>query len=82
MVEAVMLLYKTVSTKQPAHLYDLILPFQRSSQNKGCIYEPFRRTMSFKNSFLTYAIKEWKKLDPEIRNAEKYASFQKLPLNS
>ena len=75
-------LYKTASSKQPAHLYDLILPFQRSSQNKGCIYEPFRRTMSFKNSFLPYAIKEWKKLDLEIRNAEKYASFQKLPLNS
>ena len=26
--------------------------------------------MSFKNSFLPYAIKEWNKLDPEIRNAE------------
>ena len=41
-------LYKIVSTKQPAYLYDLIPPFQGSSQNKGCIYEPFCRTMSFK----------------------------------
>ena len=37
--------------------------------------------MSFKNSFLPYAIKEWNKLDPEIRNAETYASFRKIPLN-
>ena len=46
-------LYKIVSTKQPAYLYDLIPPFQRSSRNKGCIYEPFYRTVSFKNSFFT-----------------------------
>ena len=32
----------------------------------------FFRTVSFKNSFLPYAIKEWNKLDPEIRNAETY----------
>ena len=63
-------LYKIVGTKQPAYLYDLIPHFQRSSQNKGCIYEPFCRTMSFKNYFLPYAIKEWNTLDPEIRNAE------------
>ena len=50
-------LYKIVSTKQPAYLYDLIPPFQRSSRNKGCIYEPFCRNVSFKNSFLPYAIK-------------------------
>ena len=44
-------LYKIVITKQPAYLYDLIPPFQTSSRNKGCIYEPFCRTASFKNSF-------------------------------
>ena len=74
-------LYKIVNTKQPAHLYDLIPPFQRSSRNKGCIYEPFCRTVSFKNSFLPYAIKEWNKLDSEIRNAKTYASFRKMLLN-
>ena len=74
-------LYKIVSTKQPTYLYDLIPPFQRSSRDKGCIYEPFCRTMSFKNSFLPYAIKEWNKLDPEIRIAEIYASFRKMLLN-
>ena len=42
-------LYKNVNTKQPAYLYDLIPPFQRSSRNKGCIYEPFCLIESFKN---------------------------------
>ena len=70
-------LYKIVSTKQHAYLYDLVPPFQRSSRNKGCIYEPFCRTVSYKNSFLPYTIKEQNKLSPEIRNAETYASFRK-----
>ena len=37
--------------------------------------------MSFENSFLPYAIKEWNKLNPENRNVETYASFQKMLLN-
>ena len=37
--------------------------------------------MSFKNHFLPYAIKEWSKLDAEIRNAETYASFRKMLQN-
>ena len=53
-----MLSIQNCKCKQPAYLYDLIPPFQRSSRNKGCIYEPFCRTVSLKNSFLPYAIKE------------------------
>ena len=34
------------------------------------------------NSFLSYSIREKNKLDSGIRNAETYASFQKMPLNS
>ena len=37
--------------------------------------------MSIKNSFLSYVIKEWNKLDFEIRNAETYASLGKMLLN-
>ena len=74
-------LYKVVSTKQPAHFCNLIPSFQRLLQNKGCIYEPFCRNVSFKNSFLPYVIKEWNELEPEIRNAETYASFRKMLLN-
>ena len=68
-------LYKIVSTKPPIYLYDLIPPFQRSSRNKGCIYEPIWTTVSIKKSFLPYAINESNKLDPVIRNAETYAFF-------
>ena len=74
-------LYKVLNTEQLAYLYDLIPPVQRSSRNKGCIYEPFCQTVSFKNSFLPHAIKEWNKLGSEIRNAETYASFRKILLN-
>ena len=74
-------LYKIVNTKQHAYFYDLTPPFQRPSRNKGCIYESFCRTASFKNYFLPYAIKEWNKLDSEIRNAETYAFFKKMLLN-
>ena len=37
--------------------------------------------MSFKNSFLPYATKKSNKSDPEIRNAEIYASSRKVLLN-
>ena len=56
-------LKKILNAKQPACQPDLIPLFQRSSRNKGCIYEPFCRTVSFKNSFLPYAIKVWNKLE-------------------
>ena len=49
-------LYKIVNTKQPAYLYDLIPPFQRSSRNKGCIYEPFCLIESFKNSKFFFTV--------------------------
>ena len=74
-------LYKIVNTKKSSYLYDLIPPFQSSSRNRGCIYEPLCGTVSFKNSFLPYAIKEWNKLDSEIRSAEAYAFFRKMLLN-
>ena len=66
-LERLCYLYKIVSTKQPAFYYDLI-PL-------------FCRAMSFKNYFLTYAIKEWNKLDPKLRNAESYASFRNMLLD-
>ena len=76
-------LYKIVNTKQPVYLYDLIPPFQRSSRNKILFsIKPFCRTVSFKNSLLPYAIKQWNKLDPEIRNSETYASLRKMLLIS
>ena len=37
--------------------------------------------LSFKNSFLPYAIVEWNKLDSKIQNSETDVSFQKMLLN-
>ena len=91
MVEAVILsvgIYVGISvlcyfagTKQLAYLHGLIPFFQRSSWNTRCMYESFCRTVSFKKSFLPYAIKEWNKSDPEITKAETYASFREMLLN-
>ena len=74
-------LYKLASGKLTAYLYDLIPHCQRLSRNIGYIYEPFCQTVPFENSFLLYAIKEWHKLDSEIRNSETYVSFRKMLLN-
>ena len=74
-------LYKIVNTKQPAYLYDLIPPFQRLSRKNSCVYEPFCGIASFKNSFLPHAIREWNKLDSEIRNTKTNAFFRKMLLN-
>ena len=76
MVEAVMLFVQNCKYKTTCLTLWSNSSFSRSSRNKGCIYEPFWQTLSFKNSFLPYAIKEWNKLDCEIRNAETYASFR------
>ena len=73
-------LWKIVSKKQPAYLYDLILPFQTWSRNKGFLCEPSFVTVSFNSLFVQYATKERNKLDSQIRNAEAYGSFWKILL--
>ena len=50
--------------------YALIPPFQRSAQNKDCIYESFCRNACFKNYFLPYTM-----------SAETYASLRIMFLN-
>ena len=80
MAETVQFLWKIVSKKQPAYLYDLILPFQTWSPNKGFLCEPSFVTVSFNNLFVQYATKERNKLDSQIRNAEAYGSFWKILL--
>ena len=80
MVEAVIL-----SVRNWKHKSNCLPPwsnsfFSKIAPNKRCTCEPFRQTGSFKNSFLPYPIKEWNKLDPEIRNAGTYAYFRKMLL--
>ena len=40
----------------------------------------FVQNCEFKSYLSNHAIKEWNKLDYEIRNAEKYFSFWKIPV--
>ena len=69
-------LYKIVNTKQPAYLYDLIPPFQRSLHNKDGISDLLCRTVFFKKYPMKYSIKEWNKIsDFEFRNSETYPPF-------
>ena len=64
-------LYKIASTKVPLYLYE------RTRQNPGC-FKPLRcRTELFQNSFLTFTVSEWKKLDPDVRNIGTYSFFRK-----
>ena len=60
-------LYKIISTKLPPYLYELIPPLQRSHRHPSC-FQTFRcRITFFQNSFLTFAITEWNKLDSDIK---------------
>ena len=77
-------LHKIAGAKQQSYLYDLTIPFQRSPQNKGCLYEWWAILPSslLKIPFYhTYAIKEWNKSNSDIKNAETYASTRKMLAN-
>ena len=56
-------LYKIISTKLPPCLYDLIPPLQKSHRYPGCFKALRCRTELFRNSFLSFTVNEWNKLD-------------------
>ena len=60
-------LYKIVSTKLLAYLYELIPPLQRSHRCPGCFKRLRRRTELFRNSFLPFNIDERNKLNSDIK---------------
>ena len=70
-------LYKVISSKQPSDLYYMLLPLQISQRNQGFFQPLLCRSKIFKNSFLPYTIKEWNKLDPDIRRIDSYVGFRK-----
>ena len=74
-------LYKIISSNRPSYLYDILLPLQRSQQNHGFFQPLLSRTVILKNSFLTYTINEWNKLDPNIRGIDLYVGFRKKLLS-
>ena len=70
-------LYKIISTKLPPYLYDLIPPLQRSNHYPGCFKTLRCRTELFRNSFLSFTVNEWNKLDSDIKNSDSYEMFRK-----
>ena len=69
-------LYKTILTKSPPYLYELIPPRQRSHRYPGCFKTLHCRTELFRNSFLSFTVNEWNKLDPDIKNSDSYGIFR------
>ena len=70
-------LYKIISTKLPPYLYDLIPPLQKSHRYPGCFKTLRCRTELFRNSFLSFTVNEWNKLDSDIKNSDSYEMFRK-----
>ena len=70
-------LYKIISTKLPPYLYDLIPPLQRSHRYPGCFKTLRCRAELLRNSFLSFTVNEWNKLDSDIKNSDSYEIFRK-----
>ena len=70
--------YKIHKSKSPFYLFNLILEKISSyaTRNVDCIHLTKIKHNFFKNTFFPSAIIEWKKLDPTIRNAERFGIFK------
>ena len=79
--------YRIVNELAPKYLTD-ILPTANNcsyctrSQTNSEINQFYTRTESFKNSFFPYCIKEWNKLDVNIRSLSSLSKFKKALLDS
>ena len=71
------LLYKVVSTKLTAFIYDTIPPVSQPQRHPNTFNSISCRIEYFKNSFLPYVIGEWNKLNPEIQRCGSYNIFWK-----
>ena len=70
-------LYKIISSKSPPYLHKLIPPFQRSHRYPSCFKILLCRTELYRNSFLSFTVNEWNKLDSDIKKSDSYAIFCK-----
>ena len=74
--------YKILNGLAPKYLLD-ILPASKNrhystrNQSNLELSQFFSRTKSFSNSFFLYYIKEWNKLDTEIKNLPSLSTFKK-----
>ena len=77
MNETLCLLYKVLSTEQPACIYDLIPPMWKFSRHLNTFNTFFFRAEYFKNSFFTSAVSNWNKPNPDICDSSNYSIFRK-----
>ena len=66
-------LQNIISTKLPPYFYEIIPPLHRSHRYHGRFKTLHCRTELFRNSFLTFTVNEWNKLDSDIKNSDSYA---------
>ena len=76
-----LILQKVISTKQPAYIYDIILPVRQSQRHPNAFNPISCWTQYFKNSFFPCVIGKWNKLNPEIRRSDSYNILRKSILN-
>ena len=74
--------YKKVNELAPKYLTHIIpttnnLRYSTRSQTNSEINQFYTRTESCKNSFFTYCVKEWNKLDVIIRSYSTLSKFKK-----
>ena len=74
--------YRIVNELAPKYLSDIIpttnnRPYSTRSQTNSEINQFHTRTESFKNSFFPYCVKEWNKLDANIRSLSSLSKFKK-----
>ena len=70
-------LFKIILTNSRPYLYELVPPLQRSYRCLGCFKILRCRTDLYRDSFLSFTVNEWKKLDFDIKNSDSYAIFRK-----
>ena len=70
--------YKLIKTQKPLYLFNLTPPKLRHPNT----YSVMRcRNDYFKNSFISYVVREWNKRSTEIRNSASYQQFRKSLLS-
>ena len=68
-------LHKVFSRKLLTYLYELMPTIINSHRNPGCYRDLYCRKGLFQNSFLSFSINQWSKLDPDTRNLDSHAMF-------
>ena len=76
-------LYKVIANQSPSYLFNMIPRKNTSRQTRGSDNVPLLGTKHnfFQNSYFPAAIKEWNKLETDIRKSESISMFKKRILS-